>query len=274
MARLLFVCLMIALSAIRAGAQSTTGTTGTAPSSEPWEVLDNSFLVEEAFNQEAHIFQNSFTWQRDSDDAWELSFTQEWPLGGITHQFSYTLPFSGGNGANAHVGDVLLNYRYQLSEEKAGIPAIAPRISAVLPTSDDESVDRIGIETSVAVSKQIRDFYVHGNAGFTWIQARKAIDAGHTVNLVSPQIAGSIIWRASRMFNLMLESVALFEQSLGATARPSRERVVTISPGFRYGWNIGDRQIVLGAAVPVTTEAGESTTALFGYASYELPFTR
>jgi hypothetical protein len=62
------------------------------------------------------------------------------------------------------------------------------------------------------------------------------------------------------MFHLMLEAVAVVHQS------------TTISPGFRRGWNIGERQIVIGAAVPITRANGGSTTALLTYFSYELPF--
>src|SRR5438046_5328199 len=122
MTRTIFTCLAVLVWALPARAQSAPPDPRSA--SAPFEVLDNSFLVEEAFNQEAHIFQNILNWQRDRDGLWNLSFTQEWPLGGITHQFSYTLPFSGGDGST-RLGDVLLNYRYQLMEERAGRPAIA-----------------------------------------------------------------------------------------------------------------------------------------------------
>ncbi|HET9768159.1 MAG TPA: hypothetical protein VFS60_15000, partial [Thermoanaerobaculia bacterium] len=33
-------------------------------SSRKWEITDNSFLVEEAFNQERGVFQNIATWTR------------------------------------------------------------------------------------------------------------------------------------------------------------------------------------------------------------------
>ena len=50
------------------------------------------------------------------------------------------------------------------------------------------------------------------------------------------------------------------------------ERSVIISPGFRRGWNIGDRQIVIGAAVPVTKGDSGTSAAMLTYFSYELPF--
>ena len=75
----------------------------------PFEILDNSFLVEEAFNQEARIFQNIFGFFR-AKDGWDLAFTQEWPIRSQAHQFSFTLPFAGAGGQRG-IGDVMINYR-------------------------------------------------------------------------------------------------------------------------------------------------------------------
>jgi hypothetical protein len=51
------------------------------------------------------------------------------------------------------------------------------------------------------------------------------------------------------------------------------DRVVTLSPGLRTGWNAGDAQTVIGVAVPATISGGESRFGVFGYFSYEAPFT-
>jgi hypothetical protein len=241
-------------------------------SSAPFEIVDNSFLLEEAFNQDPGVVQNIFTWSRERSGGWDAGFTQEWPLGGMTHQFSYTLPFSGGDGSSAHVGSVLLNYRYQLLKESAGRPAMAPRVSVVLPTGRAaDAGDRSGLQTNLAVSKQVRDVYLHGNAGFTWIHAVPVTGDADRANTLSPQIAASLIWRTTPMFQLMVETVALFQQDLDA-ATLGRETFATISPGFRRGWNIGDAQLVVGAAVPITNGGGATTTAILLYGSYELPF--
>src|SRR5262245_17587450 len=45
-------------------------------------IADNSFLIEEAYNQEAGVVQHISVFQRDwRSSAWAYSFTQEWPLG-------------------------------------------------------------------------------------------------------------------------------------------------------------------------------------------------
>ena len=60
-------------------------------SGEPEPIADNSFLIEEAYNQEAGVVQHINTFVRpDGGGAWAYSFTQEWPLRGMRNQLSYT----------------------------------------------------------------------------------------------------------------------------------------------------------------------------------------
>jgi outer membrane putative beta-barrel porin/alpha-amylase len=240
--------LVVALAAGRPAAAQP------ADSSRKWEILDNSFLVEESFNQERGVFQNIFTWTRQRGGAWDASFTQEWPAPGTAHQLSYTLPFAATGDATG-LGDLLLNYRYQVREETQRGPALSPRLSVIIPTgrSDEGLGSGVGgLEINVPASKQFGDFYVHANVGFTWLP-----DVQRT-----PHIGGSGIWRVAPLLNLMLEAIVEIDES------------ATLSPGFRRGWNIGDHQLVIGAALPLTREAGETTAALLTYISYELPFRR
>src|SRR5215216_2354470 len=57
-------------------------------------IQDNSFLVEEAYNQEPgvvqHIFNLPLLFTGHEKDI-SPSFTQEWPIFTQTHQFSYTI---------------------------------------------------------------------------------------------------------------------------------------------------------------------------------------
>src|SRR5689334_6991910 len=82
-------------------------------------IQDNSFLVEEAYNQEFGVVQHISTFTRfwNSKD-WAYSFTQEWPVPGDSrHQLSYTLLLQESGSfpdSGAGIGDVALNYRYQL----------------------------------------------------------------------------------------------------------------------------------------------------------------
>ena len=255
-------------------AGATQAAAPTSGSARKFEITDNSFLVEEAFNQEARIFQNIASWTLSRDGAWNATFTQEWPLGGTAHQFSYTIPFSSGDGSTG-IDDMLLNYRYQLWDETSGHPAVAPRVSVVLPTGHTAAgfgSRAAGVQINVPFSKQFRDLYVHWNAGLTWLPRVALSDADTPrASLTSPQIAASGIWRVTPMFNVMLEALVQFEESVEDGRRVVNEHT-TIAPGSRRGWNIGDRQLVIGAAVPISmAESGRSAAALT-YFSYELPF--
>ncbi len=76
------------------------------------------------------------------------------------------------------------------------------------------------------------------------------------------------------MFNLMLESVLQFEQLPELDGGKSRETIFTLSPGARGGWNLGDHQLILGAAIPITWVESNSSAGVLLYLSYELPFRR
>ena len=64
-----------------------------------WKIQDNSFLVEEAYNQDPSVVQHITGVMRDSKHHWTGTFTQEWPMGGIKNQLSYTLPLDGASDA-------------------------------------------------------------------------------------------------------------------------------------------------------------------------------
>ena len=91
----------------------------------------------------------------------------------------------------------------------------------------------------------------------------------------SPALAGSAIYRAADMVNLMLESVLVYNGDRPARRTGHAAGALTLSPGIRGGWNLkGEKQIVIGAAVPVTWTDGDRPSGVFGYFSYELPFTK
>jgi DtxR family Mn-dependent transcriptional regulator len=251
--------------ALAAGA-SAQSSGAAASGSEPFRITDNSFLVEEAFNQEAGIFQNIFNASRSNGD-WVATFTQEWPVVSQKHQFSYTLLWGSQDG-DAEFGDTLLNYRYQAMLEGPGRPAFSPRVSLILPTATGGG-DSTGLQFNLPFSKQTGEVYWHWNAGLTWLRA--AEDGEETHSVTSPFLAGSAIVRLLPMLNAMVETVLLFDEQ----ANIGRETTVILSPGVRGGWDIGDHQLILGAAVPFTW-AGDSArdTAAFFYVSYELPFKK
>src|SRR4029078_178351 len=125
-------------------------------------VQDNSFLMEEAYNQETGIVQHIFTLliHRGTSD-FEGAFTQEWPVGRITHQLSYDLPLVRSEGESG-LGDIRINYRYQLLGSGDTRWAVAPRFSVTLPTGDwkkGRGSGAVGIETMLPVSYVISPLF-------------------------------------------------------------------------------------------------------------------
>lgn len=206
-------------------------------------IADNSFLIEEAYNQERGVVQHISTLLR-ADKAWAYSFTQEWPLGGQRHQGSFTVPVFGGG-----IGDVALNYRYQLGGERT---AFAPRVSAILPTGSEaegRGTGKLGWQVNLPVSVTVtRTLVTHWNAGMT---VTPDIDAIYNAG-------ASVIWLALPTVNVMLEAVWVGETSSGE---------LIINPGVRWAHNVGSLQIVPGVAFPDGRD-------LFFYLSFEHPFKR
>lgn len=244
-------------------------------------VQDNSFLIEEAYNQEAGVVQHILNIRRDinklagpDDRDWHFVFTQEWPLFSQRHQLSYTVPYSflesGGQTENG-VGDVLLNYRLQALFETDTRPAIAPRLSLVLPTGSENKGlgdDAWGLQFNLPVSKIVHDRWtLHANAGLTFlsdVQGR---------NPVSYNLGGSAIYAVTPRFNLMLELVGGWNEQVN-NGRIEREFEALISPGVRYAFNLRAGQLVLGVGAPIgLTKAAPDYGAII-YLSFEHRFRR
>jgi len=260
------------LAAILVVAASQSGAQAAAPPPEsPFGISDNSFLVEEAFNQEKGVVQNIFGAAYSDLTGWGASFTQEWPVWSKRHQLSYTVPFSVVAGA-AGWGDVLINYRFQVTDEGPRMPAFAPRVSFIVPSSGDRrtlGTRGEGWQVNLPFSKRVGRVYFHWNAGGTLLRAEDSpTQAGSWIG--APFVAASGIVAVRPMFQLMLEWVATSTLiDVG-----DRETAYTISPGVRGGWNFGDTQLVIGFAVPVTRGAQQNQVAGFGYLSVELPFKK
>jgi hypothetical protein len=241
----------------------------------PFEIMDNSLLVEEAFNQEAGIFQNIFLFQAPRlGDGWALEFTQEWPIRSQRHQASFTLPIGLEQFT---LGKVMLNYRYQARVENSEGPAFSPRLSVILPTGSEDDDYKWGVQLNLPFSRQYGDVYVHANAGATWerwVAGLSGVAGEGEIGLFSPHAAGSMIWRTRPRLHLLVESVARFEEGPAATCCDTEYGTNWIvSPGVRAARNFGDHQLVVGAGAPIAV-LGNRDAAVLLYLSYELPIPR
>jgi len=236
-------------------------------------IQDNSFLIEEAYNQEAGVVQHIGTLQRHRRD-WFFGFTQEWPFTTQTHQVSYTIPYSWLRSDGQHaqgVGDITFHYRYQALTESATTPAFAPRLSLIVPTgsrSKGLGDGSLGLEVLLPFSKIVSDrVTLHANAGMTHL-----LDVeGHSPT--SFLLGGSAIYAVTRDFNFMLEGLVEWTESVNDARELERETTFTLSPGFRKAFNFpDDKQVVVGFATPITFSRDRTDVGLFFYASLEHRF--
>lgn len=261
---------------LRAGQLSVTARETHQPPARG--IQDNSFLLEEAYNQEAGVVQHIFSLRRDinkkvgpDDRDWQFVFTQEWPLLSQTHQISCTVPYSWLNSGGQKVdgsGDVLLNYRFQALYEDETRPAFAPRLSLVLPTGDAKKglgADNLGYQVNLPVSKMVHDrLTLHANAGLTFFPGLNGR------NPVSYTLGGSFIYAPTRTFNLMLESVAEWGETVNGGGAIERDFSAVIAPGARYAFNfVNGSQLVVGLAAPVGLTSSAPDYGVFFYLSFE-----
>ena len=225
---------------------------------------DNSFILEEAYNQEAGVVQHIALMQRGENNAMHASFTQEWPLGSQTHQFSFTIPLLRTEGAASEtgLGDIALNYRLQAVGDGESRLAIAPRVSLSLPSGRNaRGRGSYGIGVGLPVSYAFSPVLVtHTNLAVLHVPGAREPD-GRTGN--AEYSAGqSVIFKAYPQTHFMLESLWT-----GGDADS-----FVISPGIRFALNFkSGLQIVPGFAVPYETRGGGSTSYLI-YLSVEHPF--
>ncbi len=243
-------------------------------------IQDNSFFVEEAYNQEPgvvqHILNVPINFINGSREI-TPSFTQEWPVFSQTHQFSYTIPYAFTEEDNG-MEDMRLNYRLQALTEDEWTPAFAPRLSLVLPTGDRDKglgTGVVGYETNLPFSKIISDRWtLHFNAGIS------VFPNARDHHLTNYNLGASAIYAVSRDFNLLLETVAGWNEDIteGELApEPTVDRATTalVSPGARYAFNLpNDAQLVVGVALPIGLTSDSPDWGMFFYCSFEHPFTR
>ena len=212
-------------------------------------IADNSFLIEEAYNQEEGVVQHIFNAYYSADSGtrgWTFVFTQEWPVFSQNHQFSFTIPsFHNHNEGQREsgVGDMLLNYRYQaLYEEEHGI-AFAPRLSLIVPTGNRRTGTGngvVGVQSSLPFSKKVSDHVaLHANLGLTYYpQVRLPLDApgnplSERTSFLNYNLGASAVYAVTSRFHLMLEWLGLSQQSLDGNGNRSRAFSSILSPGIR-----------------------------------------
>lgn len=257
-------------AAVAASSPATAFAEGDLP------IQDNSFLLEEAYNQEAGVIQHISAFNRSVETgSWAYSFTEEWPIRGQTHQGSVTLNFAdlrAGPGTRG-LGDVLLNYRWQAVGSGEAPVAFAPRLTLVLPTGDAKvglGNGSAGVEVNLPLSLALSDRFVsHVNLGGRYVPS--ADTAMGNADLASFTVGQSFIWLAHRKLNFMVEAV-YSSTEIDARDAHSRSESLTLNPGLRGAIDIGGLQVVPGVSFPLGIGPSRGDNGVFFYLSFEHPF--
>lgn len=243
----------------------------------PAPIADNSFLIEEAYNQERGVVQHISTFARpDGGGAWAYSFTQEWPFRGMRHQLSYTVPVLHDEVTGTGLGDIGLNYRYQLVGLEGGSIYVAPRLSLLLPTGSEfrgRGAGGAGVQANLPVSlTPTPGLALHANAGATWTPSAKSPE-GVSAATWSANAGGSAIWLVRPSFNVLVELLWYGTEAVVAEDATVRDDVWLLNPGVRWAFNFpSGLQIVPGAAYTVALNGNDGGDGLFFYLSFEHPF--
>jgi hypothetical protein len=249
-------------------------------------IEDNSFLIEEAYNQEEGVIQHIFNALYTDDSrhrGWAFTFTEEWPLFSQDHQLSFTIPSSHLNEEGQQqngIGDVLINYRYQLLNEDKDLLAFAPRFSLILPSGSRHKGTGngvVGYQWSLPFSKKVASrIALHANLGLTYLpKVRAPLDLpgaplSSKRSLLSYNLGGSAIYAISSHVHLMLEWVGISEQSLNDLGNRERNFKSILSPGIRAAViNTENLQSVVGMGVPIGLNRAAENYGVLLYLSIE-----
>ena len=238
------------------------------------KIQDNSFLIEEAYNQEDGVIQHiqMLQWDRNRGN-WIYSFTEEWPTPRQNHQLSFTVPLSKLPGTGASLGDVLLNYRYQavLSDRLA----FAPRLSLVLNTGRWQSgygKGAPGLQANLPLSVDLSESWtVHVNLGATW--THRAVGAPRVRRDTLDSNAGaSAVFHVNNRFNPLVELVGARLEAVRPDGSIETTHTVFVNPGVRMAFNRpSGLQIVPGLAYTIGIGPSSGSRAILLYLSFEHP---
>ena len=271
--------IIVSLGALLVGSAAWTPDALAQEPAEAPGIADNSFLLEEAYNQEPGVVQHINALLRDAH-SWLYAFTQEWPVFSQKSQLSFTLPvqrIEGSRSSVMRIGDVALNYRYQLVGAQSKV-SVAPRLSLLLPTGAEEmglGAGALGVQVNLPVSATIaRRVVSHWNAGATVTPSAKNA-LGQQAATTGYNLGGSVIWLVRPAFNVVVEVAWTRSETVSGPDATATSEDLSVSPGIRWAHNFSSGlQIVPGIAFPIGAGPSKGENAVFVYLSFEHPFRK
>jgi len=282
MKALLVISILLLTSCARLSAQSDLSA---APASNPTEdqhpIQDNSFLAEEAYNQEPGVVQHISAFTRLwNSRTWAYTFTQEWPVPDHwRHQLSYTLAGAKtGQTFDRSFGDLLLNYRYQLVGSGETRLAVSPRATLILPSGsvkNGSGYGGTGVQGVVPASYVLnRHFVSHYDLGGTLIPRARDF-AGDRAASYGYNATGSLIWLAHPQLNGMFETSWTSAHLVTRPHGTDVQNTLWLAPGARFAFNFkSGLQIVPGVAYLAGVGPSSRDHGAFFYLSFEHPMWR
>lgn len=257
---------------------------------------DNSFLFDEAINQEKGIMQYVSNLYFDNVNGGNLlyNFTQEIPVGGEQHQLNYSILYhidrvTPTGQRSSGFGDIAIGYHYKVSGKRDKLMVI-PGISIIIPTGNSQEGRGIGgpgIQSTVTFTKRLSHRLVtHYNIGYTFISQADRYSYSKTDspvlayerNLNYAGIGAGATWYVTRKTVLFTELISNFVKDIRQDGTLRNRNISTINPGFRFAIDANNVQIVPGISTPIIlTDGAFSRIGIFFYLSIEteyLPFTR
>lgn len=242
---------------------------------ESKRIEDNSFLIEEAYNQEEGVIQYIQSYQYSMKTKnWIYTFTNEIPMPNQTHQFSYTVPLArvgGDPDFQSGLGDIAINYRYQLV--KTDSVAASPRLSVILPTGQYQNGlgnGATGYQVNMPLSVDLADKLVsHWNAGATFTpKAREA--SGVSADIRGNNYGASIVYLHSETLNFLVEYVSNENQTVQPDGSTAWGQSAFLNPGLRYAKNYESGwQVVSGVSFPIGVGPSRNDNGILFYLSFE-----
>jgi hypothetical protein len=241
------------------------------------KIEDNSFLVDEAFNQEKGVMQytSNFYWSDMNSNCMAYTFTHEIPVFSNHHQVSYTLQYNFsqpfGTSRNSGPGDMTIGYTY-LATGKDDWLMTVPQINFIIPTGDPArglGNGGFGGKLSLALTKRLSGAIVtHYNISYTtiykadyYINTFQAESRKGEKNIKVNTFAASVIWYPASRFNLMLESVANYVNGIGVNGSNLRGWQVISNPGVRFAADLNKALLVAGVSCPITFDSNSADQA-------------
>lgn len=273
----LAVMVLSALAPPAAALDGVPAKIGRVAGAAPGKIRDNLLLLEEAYNQEPGVIQHiQFLKFTPASGAWDFNFTEEWPVPTDRHQLSITVPVSGGGSSSGGISDLVVSYRLQvLGAGGKGWLALAPRLSAVIPTGDWETGHgrgAAGAQFNLPMSMDLgRYLTAHVNTGLSFTPDARS-PAGGKADALDTNLGLALVWLPTGWANALVEVAHLTTEEPADGSGTVRSASFIVNPGVRFAvdfdWGL---QIVPALSAPVEWTSGEIVYSGLVYLSFEHP---